>query len=58
MPLELVTYYYPTPVYTNYTQYDGYDATVYYYATDDGQFKEVTVVSGDVVDVEIVDQIG
>jgi hypothetical protein len=57
MPLELVTYYYPDAVYTSDTDYDGQDATVYYYATDDGQYKEVTVVDGDVVDVEIVDQL-
>jgi hypothetical protein len=57
MPLDLVDYYYPDPVYSDYTTYDGDDATVYYYATDDGQYKQVTVVDGNVVDVEIVDQI-
>jgi hypothetical protein len=57
MPLELVTYYYPDTVYTSDTNYDGQDATVYYYATADGQYKEVTVVDGEVVDVEIVDQL-
>ena len=57
MPLDLVAYYYPTPVSTEDTDYDGEPATVYYYATDDGQYKQVTVVDGDVVDVEIVDHI-
>jgi hypothetical protein len=57
MPLELVTYYYPDAVYTSDTYYDGQDATVYYYATADGQYKEVTVVDGEVVDVEVVDQL-
>ena len=57
MPLDLVDYYYPDPVYSDYTTYDGEEATVYYYATDDGQYKQVTVVDGNVVDVEIVDQI-
>lgn len=57
MPLDLVDYYYPGPVYSDYTTYDGGEATVYYYATDDGQYKQVTVVDGNVVDVEIVDQI-
>jgi len=57
MPLELITYYYPDAVYTSDTDYDGQDATVYYYATADGQYKEVTVVDGEVVDVEIVDQL-
>jgi hypothetical protein len=57
MPLDMVAYYYPTPVYTEDTDYDGEPATVYYYATDDGQYKQVTVVDGDVVDVEIVDHI-
>ena len=57
MPLDLVVYYYPTPVYTEDTDYDGEPATVYYYATDDGQYKQVTVVDGDVIDVEIVDHI-
>jgi len=57
MPLDLVGYYYPTPVSTQDTDYDGEPATVYYYATYDGQYRQVTVVDGDVVDVEIVDQI-
>jgi hypothetical protein len=57
MPLDLVVYYYPTPVQTEDTDYDGEPATVYYYATYDGQYRQVTVVDGDVVDVEIVDQI-
>jgi len=57
MPLDLVDYYYPDPAYTTETTYDGEDATVYYYATQDGQYKRVTVVDGDVVDVQIVDQI-
>ena len=57
MPVDLVDYYYPDPVYSNYTTYDGDDATVYYYATDNGQYKEVTVVDGNVVDVEMVDQV-
>jgi len=57
MPLDLVDYYYPTPVSTEDTDYDGEPATVYYYATADGQYKQVTVVDGDVVDVEIVDHI-
>lgn len=57
MPLDLVDYYYPDPVYSDYTTYDGDEATVYYYPTDDGQYKQVTVVDGDVVDVEIVDQV-
>jgi hypothetical protein len=57
MPLDLVTYYYPTPVSTEDRDYDGEPATVYYYATYDGQYRQVTVVDGDVVDVEIVDQI-
>ena len=57
MPLDLVDYYYPTPVQTEDTDYDGEPATVYYYATYDGQYKQVTVVDGDVVDVEIVDHI-
>jgi len=57
MPLDLVAYYYSTPVSTEDTDYDGEPATVYYYATDDGQYKQVTVVDGDVVDVEIVDHI-
>jgi hypothetical protein len=57
MPLDLVDYYYPDPVYTGYTTWDGEDATVYYYANQDGQYKRVTVVDSDVVDVQIVDQI-
>ena len=57
MPLDLISYYYPDPVYTSDTDYDGQDGTVYYYATDDGQYKELTVVDGEVVDVEIVDQL-
>jgi hypothetical protein len=57
MPLDLVDYYYPDPVYSDYATYDGDDATVYYYPTDDGQYKQVTVVDGTVVDVEIVDQV-
>ena len=57
MPLDLVDYYYPTPVQTEDTDYDGEPATVYYYATYDGQYRQVTVVDGDVVDVEIVDHI-
>ena len=57
MPLDLVDYYYPDPVYSDYTNYDGDEATVYYYSLDDGQYKQVTVVDGNVVDVEIVDQI-
>jgi hypothetical protein len=57
MPVDLVDYYYPDPVYSNYTTYDGDDATVYYYATDNGQYKQVTVVDGNVVDIEIVDQV-
>jgi hypothetical protein len=57
MPLELVTYYYADAVYTYDTSYDGEDATVYYYPSDDGQYKQVTVVGGEIVDVEIVDQL-
>jgi hypothetical protein len=58
MPLDLVEYYYPDPVYTGYTTWDGEDATVYYYAAEGGQqYKRVTVVDGDVVDVQIVDEI-
>ncbi|MBV9873572.1 MAG: hypothetical protein JO025_02490 [Verrucomicrobia bacterium] len=57
MPLDLVAYYYPTPASTEDTDYDGEPATIYYYATDDGQYRQVTVVDGDVVDVEIVDHI-
>ena len=54
MPLDLVDYYYPEPVYTMYTTYDGDEATVYFYANGDGQYKRVTVVDGNVVDVQIV----
>ena len=57
MPLDLVDYYYPDPVYSGYSDYNGDEATVYYYATDDGHYKQVTVIDGKVVDVEIVDQI-
>jgi hypothetical protein len=57
MPLDLVDYYYPDPVYSDYGDYDGDEATVYYYATDDGQYKQVTVIDGKVVDVQIVDHI-
>jgi hypothetical protein len=57
MPLDLVSYYYSSPVTTEDRDYDGEPATVYYYATDNGQYKQVTVVDGDVVDVEIVDHI-
>jgi hypothetical protein len=57
MPLDLVDYYYPDPVYSDYTTYDGDDATVYYYANHNGQYTEVTVVDGNIVDVETVDQI-
>ena len=57
MPVDLVDYYYPTPVQTEDTDYNGEPATVYYYATFDGQYRQVTVVDGDVVDVEIVSQI-
>jgi len=52
--LDLVDYYYPEPVYTTYTTYDGDEATVYFYANGDGQYKRVTVVDGNVVDVQIV----
>jgi len=58
MPLDLVEYYYPDPVYTGYTTWDDEDATVYYYSAEGGQqYKRVTVVDGDVVDVQIVDEI-
>lgn len=57
MPTDLVDYYYPDPVYTAYTTYDGDEATVYYYAMGDGQYKRVTVIDGNVVDVQIVDEI-
>jgi hypothetical protein len=57
MPYALIPYYYPDPVYTGDTSYDGEQATVYDYALPDGQYKQVTVVDGNVVDVEIVDQI-
>jgi hypothetical protein len=56
MPIDLVDYYYPDPVYTTYTVYDGNEATVYYYMLGDGRYKRVTVVGGDVVDVQIVDE--
>jgi hypothetical protein len=55
MPLDLIDYYYPEPVYSSYTEYEGEDAIVYYYATDNSQYWRVTVVDGNVVDVEIVD---
>jgi len=58
MPLDLVDYYYPDPVYSTYSTYDGDEATVYYYAMSNGQYKQVTVIDGNVVDVQIVDQIG
>jgi hypothetical protein len=57
MPLDLVDYYYPDPAYSDYGDYNGDEATVYYYATDDGHYKQVTVIDGKVVDVQIVDQI-
>jgi len=57
MPIDLIGYYYPDQVYTTYTTYDGDEATVYYYALGDGQYKRVTVVDGNVVDVQIVDEI-
>jgi hypothetical protein len=57
MPFGLIDYYYPDAVSTADTYYDGDSATVYYYAMDNGQYKQVTVVDGDVVDVEIVDHI-
>jgi len=58
MPLDLVEYYYPDPVYTGHTTWDDEDATVYYYSAEGGQqYKRVTVVDGDVVDVQIVDEI-
>jgi len=57
MPFGLIDYYYPDAVSTADTYYDGDAATVYYYAMDNGQYKQVTVVDGDVVDVEIVDHI-
>jgi hypothetical protein len=58
MPFALIPYYYPNAVYTGDTYYDGNQATVYDYALPDGQYKQVTVVDGNVVDVEIVDQVG
>jgi hypothetical protein len=57
MPIDLVDYYYPDPVYTTYATYNGDEATVYYYALGNGEYKRVTVVDGDVVDVQIVDEI-
>jgi hypothetical protein len=64
MPLDLVDYYYPDPVYSSYSTYDGDDstydgdeATVYYYALGDGQYQQITVIDGTVVDVQVVDQI-
>ena len=57
MPLDLVDYYYPESVYSRYTDYEGQDAIVYYYATDNGQYWRVTVVDGNVVNVEVVDYI-
>jgi hypothetical protein len=57
MPFGLIDYYYPDAVSTADTSYDGDAATVYYYEMDNGQYKQVTVVDGDVVDVEIVDHI-
>jgi ribosomal protein S20 len=58
MPLDLVDYYYPEPVNTTYTTYDGDEATVYFYANVDGQYKRVTVVDRNVVDVQIVSVTG
>jgi hypothetical protein len=58
MPYALIPYYYSDPVYTGDTYYNGEQATMYDYALPDGQYKQVTVVDGNVVDVEIVDQIG
>jgi hypothetical protein len=52
MPIDLADYYYPDPVYTTYTTYDGDEATVYCYALGDGQYKRVTVVDGNAVDVQ------
>jgi hypothetical protein len=57
MPIDLIGYYYPDQVYTTYTTYDGDEATVYYYVLGNGQYKRVTVVDGNVVDVQIVDEI-
>jgi hypothetical protein len=57
MPWALIPYYYPDAVYSGDTYYNGEQATVYDYALPDGQYKQVTVVDGNVVDVEIVDQI-
>ena len=57
MPLDLVDYYYPDPAYSSYSNYNGDEATVYYYATTDGQYKQVTVIDGKVVDVQLVDHI-
>jgi hypothetical protein len=55
MPLDLVDYYYPNPVYSGYGNYGSDQATVYYYAADGGQYKQVTVIDGKVVDVQMVD---
>jgi hypothetical protein len=55
MPFALIPYYYPDAVYTEDSYYDGNAATIYYYGLADGQYKQVTVVDGNVVDVEIVD---
>ena len=55
MPFALIPYYYPDAVYTEDSYYNGDAATVYYYGLADGQYKQVTVVDGNVVDVEIVD---
>ena len=57
MPYALIPYYYSDAAYTGDTDYNGEQATVYDYALPDGQYKQVTVVDGNVVDVEIVDQI-
>lgn len=57
MPLDLVDYYYADPIYSNYADYNGEEAIVYYYSIDDGRYERVTVVDGNVVDVQIVDQI-
>jgi hypothetical protein len=57
MPIDLIDYYYPDQAYTTYTTYNGDEATLYYYALGDGQYKRVTVVDGNVVDVQIVDEI-
>jgi hypothetical protein len=54
MPFALVPYYYPEAVYTEDSYYNGDAATIYYYGLADGQYRQVTVVDGNVVDVEIV----